>query len=155
MYRGLVQRAKAPQKSPHRRGDVPSVLPGFYVVDLISPQAWGCTGRGAYPTSQLRNLPTGVGMYRLNYRPIPRLRQSPHRRGDVPTRIRDCATPMVISPQAWGCTGLRGGCRGQRSNLPTGVGMYRNPLPGIADNLESPHRRGDVPFTLPSIVNRL
>ena len=53
---------------------------------------------------------------------------------------------LLISPQAWGCTGLVLAPDVYPENLPTSVGMYRK-KPSMRRLAEkSPHKRGDVPF---------
>ena len=91
------------------------------------------------------NLPTGVGMYRRQPT-IPSAEQkSPHRRGDVPGPIPMPISVLLISPQAWGCTGSDAGEIAGQINLPTGVGMYRTIRNKRHIGQKSPHRRGDVP----------
>ena len=55
-------------KSPHKRGDVPTLNHDALVQSQISPQAWGCTALQGHSTLRRENLPTGVGMYRGFYR---------------------------------------------------------------------------------------
>ena len=43
MYRACIGRAAQPNKSPHRRGDVPFLFLLYGRIVRISPQAWGCT----------------------------------------------------------------------------------------------------------------
>ena len=94
-------------------------------VSPISPQAWGCTKMGLDVDDWHKNLPTGVGMYRLPFSCLKGFAKSPHRRGDVPLkRAFDGATDQ---------------------NLPIGVGMYRNRTRRCGNSIKSPHRRGDVP----------
>ena len=124
---------------------------------VISPQAWGCTVVRRACGERRFNLPTGVGMYRADSRGVCVDRQSPHRRGDVPVRLTARVVACRISPQAWGCTDQTAIIVYGRSNLPTGVGMYRLHRALYIRSYESPHRRGDVPFNILSlsVVDRI
>ena len=127
---GMYRTAPTPRtlfrESPHRRGDVPE-NPSFNPCPApISPQAWGCTEPRQLLAHYFVNLPTGVGMYRKTHPSILALRQSPHRRGDVPSIMRCLAVIVTISPQAWGCTEIMFFDGKSLLNLPTGVGMYRS-----------------------------
>ncbi len=64
MYRSARTHRPPPHQSPHKRGDVPRLLPVLILFLLISPQAWGCTDSHHRYFSSDRNLPTSVGMYR-------------------------------------------------------------------------------------------
>ena len=145
MYRAPPVDVPLSEKSPHRRGDVPHPRSGHQSVRGISPQAWGCTG--TYTTLYVGyvNLPTGVGMYRWLSTFLFNRVESPHRRGDVPLRLRANTGVYPISPQAWGCTIGVPVNHLVRKNLPTGVGMYRRASAGASTRFKSPHRRGDVP----------
>ena len=145
MYRTTWPRGRDILQSPHRRGDVPLYRQMFYSYPLISPQAWGCTGEWLRSFRTASNLPTGVGMYRTRGPRSWTLFKSPHRRGDVPENGCEVLEPLRISPQAWGCTEHAAQDRGHYSNLPTGVGMYRQRAMGSRKRSQSPHRRGDVP----------
>ena len=77
--------------SPQAWGCTGCTLLGGCPLRRISPQAWGCTDvmtRRGDASDRLRNLPTGVGMYRLST--------------DVMHVTR--SSVAIISPQAWGCT---------------------------------------------------
>ena len=104
MYQKEYMEKKLAEKSPHRRGDVPFPSSSFDIEAVISPQAWGCTGKLLAHSCPYRNLPTGVGMYRLNDLEGVSAPESPHRRGDVPTAEWADYPTIQISPQAWGCT---------------------------------------------------
>ena len=82
-------------------------------------------------------------------------RQSPHKRGDVPFPMTFGRLLRGISPQAWGCT--RNERRGIHAgvNLPTSVGMYRVAMPRGGTSGESPHKRGDVPRSIPIFPNQI
>ena len=125
MYRGLYRRKGLNRKSPHRRGDVPNYRMGFSRFHRISPQAWGCTALGKALVAGYKNLPTGVGMYRVTAVCPAGFAKSPHRRGDVPALMQQRHGHIGISPQAWGCTGIDAAASWSYWNLPTGVGMYR------------------------------
>ena len=125
MYRFPLGCFVCNHESPHRRGDVPSSCACKTPENLISPQAWGCTVPAAASCSGVANLPTGVGMYRRVGYACASRDKSPHRRGDVPWLSRFARSTFRISPQAWGCTDLLFRICGRRTNLPTGVGMYR------------------------------
>ena len=155
MYRGLTQPQAQPGKSPHRRGDVPIDGREKLSARQISPQAWGCTGSLTGIWEAATNLPTGVGMYRYGSVAPSQCEKSPHRRGDVPATPSRAPKLKQISPQAWGCTVLSGVIVAGRSNLPTGVGMYRKGLPCGNAKSQSPHRRGDVPTFVPDLPGSL
>ena len=94
-------------------------------MTTISPQTWGCTESYPYRNRYSGNLPTDVGMYRINS-PYPLIiRESPHRRGDVPRHLILFDRRVGISPQTWGCTVLLVLFQERGFNLPTDVGMYR------------------------------
>ena len=145
MYRGEYAHAMTVLKSPHRRGDVPAGAHGRISGVSISPQAWGCTVTNRNQPKPGPNLPTGVGMYRTENSELAFGYESPHRRGDVPYDKSPTLADPEISPQAWGCTGIKCCCYSSGINLPTGVGMYRYNGGTRHFVVESPHRRGDVP----------
>ena len=64
MYRTAGDGCAYRVQSPHKRGDVPLVYLRVSVVELISPQAWGCTAAHKTDVADRDNLPTSVGMYR-------------------------------------------------------------------------------------------
>ena len=145
MYRMRRMRNHASVKSPHRRGDVPVIQASAMFSGVISPQTWGCTEIWYAKSIAYNNLPTDVGMYRNNHLNRGEHRKSPHRRGDVPTRVNIPRERGIISPQTWGCTGRQPPRPYPLINLPTDVGMYRRGHRPSAGGNESPHRRGDVP----------
>ena len=104
MYRDYQDSRQPRTESPHKRGDVPGFQRQMDVMDEISPQAWGCTGLKPRFATRGLNLPTSVGMYRVNFRLKVRHIQSPHKRGDVPHYDVLKSLTKLISPQAWGCT---------------------------------------------------
>ena len=145
MYRAAAPSFIPVRESPHRRGDVPIENMELSKEEAISPQAWGCTGEKGVCSVEFDNLPTGVGMYRKPPNTPPPLRESPHRRGDVPSGWTSKSMPFQISPQAWGCTEPMATDQRKIANLPTGVGMYRPAGWAGLGWSQSPHRRGDVP----------
>ena len=104
MYRVPSRYLRTKSKSPHKRGDVPLANRGLLTILQISPQAWGCTVLSRIANVFCDNLPTSVGMYRVNFRLKVRHIQSPHKRGDVPHYDVLKSLTKLISPQAWGCT---------------------------------------------------
>ena len=79
----------------------------FYRDSEISPQAWGCTALYGYYHYCHWNLPTSVGMYRTSTFTELASKESPHKREDVPRTSSRALTTNTISPQAWGCTGVK------------------------------------------------
>ena len=71
-------------QSPHKRGDVPRTYPSKSCCVSISPQAWGCTAIPKMCKLHNLNLPTSVGMYRVELPSRGATAESPHKRGDVP-----------------------------------------------------------------------
>ena len=84
MYRTAAIISLRGIQSPHRRGDVPMRREARKHHDKISPQTWGCTAIPCLSLSRACNLPTDVGMYRPTITLCPMVKESPHRRGDVP-----------------------------------------------------------------------
>ena len=64
MYRDWMARGTVRVQSPHKRGDVPSLMNTVGTKLSISPQAWGCTVTREKAMAKMVNLPTSVGMYR-------------------------------------------------------------------------------------------
>ena len=106
MYRIWQRGASRTGPCPHRRGDVPVEHVQIRPQDTLSPQAWGCTVDVLTGLTRGRPVPTGVGMYR-KYHALPQRRlPCPHRRGDVPPTCSSEMMLALLSPQAWGCTGM-------------------------------------------------
>ena len=145
MYRCTEYESRTGCQSPHKRGDVPMNAQGAAIAAEISPQAWGCTDGWPIVQYQHGNLPTSVGMYRCNCNRHGTRRESPHKRGDVPTATFFIESSKEISPQAWGCTVVAPRPRQSLPNLPTSVGMYRPDSHAHIGLAQSPHKRGDVP----------
>ena len=84
MFRGQVPCDLAPNRFPHKRGDVPAVDGEALVALGFSPQAWGCSDREAVVEGELNVFPTSVGMFRDRTHFRIGKGRFPHERGDVP-----------------------------------------------------------------------
>ena len=91
----------------------------------MSPPAWGWPVLNTIEQARTPDVPTRVGMARIQSNLIDWLNGCPHPRGDGPTsrpRWRPC---VRMSPPAWGWPDPTTGFRVQVTDVPTRVGMAR------------------------------
>ncbi len=92
-----------------------------------------------------RNVPTCVGVYRIQESKKNAGDECPHVRGGVPVVI-DYTDPLIeMSPRAWGCTGKVERILDKTGNVPTCVGVYRRNGTERNAPRKCPHVRGGVP----------
>ncbi len=97
-------------------------------------------------------LPTRVGMFPPIQTKFKDRRPSPHPRGDVPGNQAESSQLRAFSPPAWGCSICAARCAGTKRLLPTRVGMFRLRVQWRGGLISSPHPRGDVSNSIPSIL---
>ena len=112
---------------PHPRGDGPEVFAGV---------AWDG-----------EDVPTRVGMARLDCNPRAQCGGCPHPRGDGPTWDRSALVAMKMSPPAWGWPVNCVPFLEIRFDVPTRVGMARQRIELHKAPAGCPHPRGDGPPT--------
>ncbi len=115
------------RRSPHTRGDGPTLDCSALRLSLFSPHAWGWSARRGCRQRPKAVLPTRVGMVQING----------FRR----------AFPFPFSPHAWGWSDNGRGKRLAETVLPTRVGMVRRLVCLVTALQCSPHTRGDGPQT--------
>ncbi len=93
----------------------------------MSPPAWGWPGRLMVALIVSADVPTRVGMARVNHILSGLLQRCPHPRGDgpVPRHSRPQGIPM--SPPAWGWPAFPLVICAEALDVPTRVGMARTP----------------------------
>ena len=130
---------------PHTRGDAPALGGAVTQCFMLTPHAWGCTGRRRGERGAGRAYPTRVGMH-------PRIRAIfgancclPHTRGDAPTVAGANARWKLLTPHAWGCTPRGLSSSATPSAYPTRVGMHPSRPRCPRRHRGLPHTRGDAP----------
>src|SRR5271165_5281568 len=93
-------------RSPHTRGDGPSVWNCVALHTPFSPHAWGWSDSADRRLLHLLVLPTRVGMVRPTLPAELQERSSPHTRGDGPMIRYRFISVSRFSPHAWGWSGL-------------------------------------------------
>ena len=125
MVRKPVENVIHCPRSPHPRGDGPTIGANRARTITFSPPAWGWSGdRPSCPRSGAV-LPTRVGMVRAAGYSRSRTARSPHPRGDGPTITGGTFASPTFSPPAWGWSGIRFRSSSSAAVLPTRVGMVR------------------------------
>ena len=145
MVRAHHDVGRYPERSPHPRGDGPSVEIRGLSARSFSPPAWGWSANGKQGAWNADVLPTRVGMVRLRFQPPAPAHRSPHPRGDGPDCCLIRGFAFRFSPPAWGwsaCADISRLCPGV---LPTRVGMVRSGTIIGQIRARSPHPRGDGP----------
>ena len=125
MVRSFVRIDPGFYRSPHARGDGPSMRSSVGTATTFSPRAWGWSARKTWPNARLRVLPTRVGMVRRTVACRFRVARSPHARGDGPGTSVLILPIAPFSPRAWGWSGAGDNREAGRRVLPTRVGMVR------------------------------
>ena len=91
-------------RCPHTRGDGPMERPRRFREIVLSPHAWGWTGRWAEATRCTLVVPTRVGMDRRPASAPSDATGCPHTRGDGPGCWAGHWRAPELSPHAWGWT---------------------------------------------------
>ncbi len=146
---GMVRLTSRPAlrtwRSPHPRGDGPTVPVVEGIVSTFSPPAWGWSD-GVRRDARLECvLPTRVGMVRQHRQFHWFDIRSPHPRGDGPMETGPALTRYKFSPPAWGWSGQCTNESLTNTVLPTRVGMVRWSCRTQPEPAGSPHPRGDGP----------
>ena len=132
-------------RSPHARGDGPSVPGPRAKLISFSPRPWGWS----VPPLSLRMrqavLPTPVGMVRTASSSTRATARSPHARGDGPPNAPSGEDLDKFSPRPWGWSVCSDARQPSRRVLPTPVGMVRACVRVTSARDGSPHARGDGP----------
>ena len=125
MDRPRPRRRELGYGNPHARGDGPKLAGQMGIAERKSPRAWGWTGAQAARLLRRIEIPTRVGMDRLQrFRHLAALR-NPHARGDGPYNVDTDNRLRMKSPRAWGWTGLIDRAGPAWAEIPTRVGMDR------------------------------
>ncbi len=130
---------------PHARGDEPRIHVSHIRISPLSPRAWGWTGHLGRHRPDGDVVPTRVGMDRDWNARIPIRHRCPHARGDGPEDRTRSYLVGVLSPRAWGWTGMHRGRPTSRPVVPTRVGMDRGSPAAASRRSGCPHARGDGP----------
>ena len=132
-------------RSPHARGDGPSLADICRWPLMFSPRPWGWSAQDWVDQGKPHVLPTPVGMVRFSRSVIYSPGSSPHARGDGPSHALAGVQRVLFSPRPWGWS-VRGPRRALRAGvLPTPVGMVRPFEKPLVRVVGSPHARGDGP----------
>ncbi len=148
MVRFRRQRCFMVQRSPHPRGDGPTIVRLSPHPGEFSPPAWGWSAYLLHHGRGREVLPTRVGMVRLPLMAEVDDASSPHPRGDGPDCFWLGNRRWGFSPPAWGWSDDRSPFAASRRVLPTRVGMVRISAPSRTRTGSSPHPRGDGPFAI-------
>ena len=133
------------QGAPHPRGDGPLAARMRRDKGECSPPAWGWSAQILEIDSQIRVLPTRVGMVRTPLLRRALVSSAPHPRGDGPRKARSTARARECSPPAWGWSVHLAPVRHHQDVLPTRVGMVRAISRALSETAGAPHPRGDGP----------
>jgi len=130
-------------RSPHVRGDGPSLFVTGSTILAFSPRAWGWSELMSVAGLGRDVLPTCVGMVRHLSGPGRGGARSPHVRGDGPSTVALDKVFRKFSPRAWGWSAFEIDAVFMESVLPTCVGMVLCPsLVGPASATFSPRAWG-------------
>ena len=130
---------------PHPRGDGPNSYEWLLYKVLMSPPAWGWPGSAIPLAHWAADVPTRVGMARLNDILILFDARCPHPRGDGPNVMQELADQNAMSPPAWGWPDKPLAGTPPPVDVPTRVGMARAIISLFIVSLRCPHPRGDGP----------
>ena len=134
-----------PMGCPHPRGDGPTVILMQELRLQMSPPTWGWPADAWQSRGGGFDVPTHVGMARMNASNSTETSRCPHPRGDGPRLPVATAHCRRMSPPTWGwpvtCALL---VRGS-NDVPTHVGMARSPCICAMARPRCPHPRGDGP----------
>ena len=112
---------------------------------MMSPPAWGWPAAIVKLLVTHADVPTRVGMARLPSVTLTPADGCPHPRGDGPPDKPRAGRRRRMSPPAWGWPGGRRVFQVSGGDVPTRVGMARNPQRLRFRQLRCPHPRGDGP----------
>ena len=110
---------------PHPRGDGPWMTPLRTFQAVMSPPAWGWPVVVTRHAPACDDVPTRVGMARIQHHACINIPGCPHPRGDGPASAKISATQWSMSPPAWGWPGFLFATDANRKDVPTRVGMAR------------------------------
>ena len=151
MVRSPTPEAVTATSYPHTRGDGPLECDDTPGISVLSPHAWGWSAGLLVPLVVCDVIPTRVGMVRSNKPTTARAMRYPHTRGDGPGAYTRRNSGELLSPHAWGWSGLDGADWMREGVIPTRVGMVRRHHRAERCAIRYPHTRGDGPAaTLPA-----
>ena len=127
------------------RGDVPGVQHGFWLTELFSPRARGCSLCTQVETVPSRVFPACAGMFRAPWPHRSKRFGFPRVRGDVPVTIEHLTAHELFSPRARGCSSPMRAPAPSPWVFPACAGMFRGLLRAGGMMKSFPRVRGDVP----------
>ncbi len=116
----------------------------------MSPRAWGWSVGLSIRVRMGSDVPTRVGLVRPGSRSMSRQHRCPHARGAGPYMILALCLCAMMSPRAWGWSGLHVDHQRQGHDVPTRVGLVRTGTRSIRACRGCPHARGAGPHGIVS-----
>ncbi len=139
---GCAARCPTRPVHPHVRGAHDALYAGVAVRTGPSPRAWGSHPLYRSGESELRSIPTCVGLTHTRRPERSTTTVHPHVRGAHLFSLFEEHSPAGPSPRAWGSQGRRPGVHDQARSIPTCVGLTEQGPGTRQGSAVHPHVRG-------------